>query len=129
MAQYLYVESLEESLKAVQENVTKQTTTLRPPLPAAKDQLTLLQSELNSQRKQFEIIMEQNSKFLISLYKGDGFGGFCGRGRGRGRGRGSNGSGGTSDGCCVRGGGRSSDGRGHQCTLFRKGKNCAVFPS
>ena len=61
MAQYLYVEGMEESLKAVQEYVTKQTTTLRPPLPAAKDQLTLLQSELNSQCKQFVIIIEQNS--------------------------------------------------------------------
>jgi hypothetical protein len=70
----LYVESLEESLAAAREYVAKDTAARAAP-PPANEQLTLLRNDLNAQRKQFELVMEQNSKLLADFSKGGKGGG------------------------------------------------------
>jgi hypothetical protein len=69
----LYIESLEESLAVAQEYVTKDMAAQAAP-PPANEQLTLLCNDLNAQRKQFKLVMEQNSKLLAALSKGGGGG-------------------------------------------------------
>jgi hypothetical protein len=67
----LYIESLKELLAAAWENVAKKCTpTLDKPDPA-----DLLQRELDAQRKQFDLIMKQNSALLAAMAKGNGGGG------------------------------------------------------
>jgi hypothetical protein len=56
----LYIESLEESLAAACKYVEKDTAARAAPTPA-NEQSTLLRNNLNAQRKQFELVMEQNS--------------------------------------------------------------------
>jgi hypothetical protein len=84
----LYVESLEESLAALRDYMAKDT-----PAPAAPttitDQVTLLRNNLDAQRKQFQLVMEQNTKLLVALSKGGGSGGHVG-----GSGNGGDGDGG-----------------------------------
>jgi hypothetical protein len=75
----LYVKSLEESLTAACKYVAKDTATRAAP-PPANEQLTLLRNNLDAQRKQFKLVMEQNSKLLAALSKGGGDGGGCGSG-------------------------------------------------
>ncbi len=56
----LYIESLKESLAAARQNVAKECApTLDKPDPA-----DLLHTELDAQRKQFDLIMKQNSALL-----------------------------------------------------------------
>jgi hypothetical protein len=81
----LYVESLEESLAAVREYMAKDTSAPPATPPAITDQVTLLRNDLDSQRKQFELVMEQNSKLLAALSKGGG-GGSSGGSSGKGGG-------------------------------------------
>jgi hypothetical protein len=81
----LYIESLEESLKAAQERFASDTTTRTPTLPQVFDPITLLQTELAEQRKQISDVMAQNAKLIATLSKG---GGGDGGGQGKGKGRG-----------------------------------------
>ncbi len=82
----LYIESLEESLAAAREYVAKEhTSTPDKPYPAAP-----LCTELDAQRKQFDLIMKKNSALLVAMAKGNGGGGSRGSG-------GSSSSGGGSD--------------------------------
>jgi hypothetical protein len=75
----LYIKSLEESLVVARKYVTKDTAARAVPTPA-NEQLTLLHNNLDAQRKQFKLVMEQNSKLLAALSKSGGGGG--GRGGG-----------------------------------------------
>ncbi len=80
----LYIESLEESLAAAREYVAKECTpTLDKPDPA-----DLLCMEFDAQRKQFDLIMKQNSTFLAAMAKGNGGGGGDGSSGGSGGGGG-----------------------------------------
>jgi hypothetical protein len=81
----LYVESLEEFLTAVREYMAKDTSAPPATPPAITNQVTLLRNDLDSQCKQFELVMEQNSKLLAALSKGGG-GGSSGRSSGKGGG-------------------------------------------
>jgi hypothetical protein len=65
--------------------------------PPANEQLTLLHNNLDAQRKQFELVMEQNSKLLAALSKG---------------GRGSKGCGGGGSGGSKNNGGVANNGSG-----------------
>jgi hypothetical protein len=67
----LYIEGLEESIAAAREYVTKERT----PTPDKLDPANLLHIELDSQWKQFELIMHQNSALLVAMAKGNGGGG------------------------------------------------------
>jgi hypothetical protein len=121
----LYIESLEESLTAACKYVAKDTAARAAP-PPANDQLTLFRNNLDTQRKQFELVMEQNSKLLAALSKGGGGGeGHCGGGSSGGNNNGSvanNGSGARKGGSGGGGGGRgSSSGRN---STFRDKKLC-----
>jgi hypothetical protein len=89
----LYIESLEESLAAVREYVTKE----RAPTLDKPDPANLPCIELDTQQKQFELIMQQNSTLLAAMAKGNGGGGSSGGGSsgGSGGGSGHGGSGGS----------------------------------
>jgi hypothetical protein len=83
----LYIESLEELLAAAQEYVAKEhASTQDKPDPA-----DLLRTELEAQRKQFDLIMKKNSALLAAMAKGNG----DGSGGGGGGGGGSSSSGGN----------------------------------
>jgi hypothetical protein len=119
----LYIESLEESLAAAHKYVAKDTAASAAP-PPANEQLTLLRNNLDAQCKQFELVMEQNSKLLAALSMGGGDGG--------GRGGGSS-SGGENNGCVAnngsgaRKGGGGGGGRGggsSRNSTFRDKKLC-----
>jgi hypothetical protein len=84
----LYIESLKESLAAVQEYVDKECD----PTPDKPDPADLLRMELDAQCKQFDLIMKQNSTLLAATAKGNG-GGSGGGGGGGGSGSGGGGSG------------------------------------
>jgi hypothetical protein len=99
----LYIGSLEESLVVAQEYVTKDMAA-HAAAPPANEQLTLLRNNLDAQRKQFELVMEQNSKLLAALSKG-------GRGDG-GRGGGSSGGGKNNGGVANNGGSARKGGSG-----------------
>jgi uncharacterized membrane protein YgcG len=88
----LYIESLEESLRAAREYVAKERT----PTPDKLDPAALLCTELDAQCKQFNLIMKQNSIPLAAMAKGNGGGG--GGGGGSGGGSGGSGGGGGSGG-------------------------------
>jgi hypothetical protein len=81
----LYIESLRESLAAAWEYVTKEHT----PTPDKSDPAALLRMELDAQRKQFDLIMKQNSALLAAMVKGNGGGGGKVGGGGGGSGGGS----------------------------------------
>jgi hypothetical protein len=66
----LYIESLEALLAAAREYVTKE----RASTPDKPDPAALLHMELNTQRKQFDLIMKQNSVLLAAMAKGNGGG-------------------------------------------------------
>jgi uncharacterized membrane protein YgcG len=87
----LYIESLKESHVAAWEYVAKE----HAPTPDKPDPADLLCMELKAQRKQFDLIMKQNSTLLAAMAKGNGGGG--GGGGGGGSGGGSSGSGGGGD--------------------------------
>jgi uncharacterized membrane protein YgcG len=89
----LYIESLEESLATAREYVAKE----RAPTPDKPDPENLLHIELDTQQKQFELVMQQNSALLAAMAKGNGGGGSGGGGSG--------GSGGGGGGCGGGGGG------------------------
>jgi hypothetical protein len=88
----LYIESLKESLAAALEYVAKERT----PTPDKPDPAALLCMELDAQRKQFDLIMKQNSALLAAMAKGNGGGGGGGSGS-SGGGRGGGGGGGGSN--------------------------------
>ncbi len=80
----LYIESLEESLAAAREYVTKVPNT-----PIAPDPMAMLRTELDAQQKQFEIIMKQNLDLLTNMAQnGGGSGGGGGGGDNKGGGGG-----------------------------------------
>jgi hypothetical protein len=58
----LYIKSLEELLAAACEYVTKVPNT-----PIAPDPMAMLRAELEAQRKQFKLIMKQNSDLLTNM--------------------------------------------------------------
>jgi hypothetical protein len=121
----LYAKSLEESLAAACEYVAKDTAAHAAPLPA-NEQLTLLRNDLDAQRKQFELVMEQNSKLLMALSKGGGGGGGHGGGGssgGKNNGGVANNGGGTRKGGSGGGGGGRGSGGGGNST-FREKKLC-----
>jgi hypothetical protein len=92
----LYIESLEESLAAAREYVKECA-----PTPDKLDPADLLCMELDSQRKQFDLIMRTNSALLAAMAKANGGGG--GSGGGGNGGSGSSGScGGSSNRRCDR---------------------------
>jgi uncharacterized membrane protein YgcG len=92
----LYIESLEESLVAARGYVAKERApTLNKPDPA-----DLLRMELDAQRKQFDLIMKQNSALLAAMAKGNSGGSGVGGGGSGGSGGGSGGSGGGGNRCC-----------------------------
>ncbi len=88
----LYIESLKESLAAAQEYVPKECA----PTPDKPDPADLLHMELDAQRKQFDLIMKQNSALLAAMAKGNGGGG--GGSSGGGGDSGSHGGGGGGGG-------------------------------
>jgi hypothetical protein len=61
----IYIESLEESLAAARKNVAKE----RAPTPDKLDPVDLLHTELDAQRKQFDLIMKQNSALVVAMAK------------------------------------------------------------
>jgi hypothetical protein len=73
----LYMKSLEESLAAACEYVAKDRAARAVP-SLANEQSTLLRNNLDAQCKQFELVMEKNSKLLMALSKGGKGGGGCG---------------------------------------------------
>jgi hypothetical protein len=97
----LYIESLEELLKAACEYVTKVPNT-----PIAPDPMAMIRAELDTQQKQFELIMKQNSDLLTNMAQnggGNGSGGGAGGGGG-----GSDNEGGSGSGRHHRGGGQQN---------------------
>jgi hypothetical protein len=86
----LYIESLEKLLVAAWEYVAKE----RAPTPNKPDPADLLCTDLEAQRKQFNLIMKQNSALLAAVVKGNGSGGGGGGGGSGGGGSGGSGSGG-----------------------------------
>jgi hypothetical protein len=122
----LYVESMEESLVAACKYVAKDTAAHAAP-PPANEQLTLFRNNLDSQRKQFELVMEQNSKLLVALSKSARGGAGCsgGGGSGGGNNNGSvanNGSGARKG--SSSGGGRDRGGSSGGNSTFREKKLC-----
>jgi hypothetical protein len=117
----LYVKSLEESLAAACKYVEKAAP------PPANEQLTLLRNNLDAQCKQFELVMEQNSKLLAALSKGGGGGrgrGSCNSGGGKNNGGVTNNGGGIrKGGSGDSSGGRSGGGGGN--STFREKKLCS----
>jgi hypothetical protein len=105
----LYIESLEESLAAAHEYVAKDTAARAAP-PPANEQSNLLHNDLDAQRKQFKLVMEQNSKLLAAFFKGGGGGG--GR-SGSGSGGSNNNGGVANNGGGARKGGSGGNGGGH----------------
>ncbi len=100
----LYIESLEESLAAARKYVTKVPNTPiapEPNTPIAPDPMAMLRAELNAQRKQFELIMKQNSDLLTNMAQNGGGNG------GGGGGVGDN-EGGGGSGRCHQGGGQQN---------------------
>ncbi len=85
--------------------MTKDTAARAAP-PPANEQLTLLCKNLNAQRKQLELVMEQNSKLLTALSKGGGGNG--GHGGGSSGGRKNNGGVANNGGGVRKGSGGSS---------------------
>ncbi len=118
----LYIESLEELLAAAQEYVAKELT----PTPDKLDPAALLRMELDAQRKQFDLIMKQNSALLAAMAKENGGVG--------GMGSGSGGGGGSGDGSGV-GGNRCCDqGTKAMCPncnklVFHAVANCFMLPA
>jgi hypothetical protein len=103
----LYIESLEESLAAAREYVTKVPNTPiapEPNTPIAPDPMAMLRTELNAQQKQFKLIMKQNLDLLTNMAQNGG-----GNGGGGGD---SGGGGGDNEG--GGGGGRRHQGGGQQ---------------
>ncbi len=86
----LYIENLKESLAAAWEHVAKE----RAPTPDKLDPADLLRTELEAQRKQFDLIMKQNSALLAAIAKENGSGISGGGGGGGGRGGGGSSGGG-----------------------------------
>ncbi len=105
----LYVKSLEESLVAARKYGAKDMAARAAPPPANK-QLTLLHNNLDAQHKQFELVMEQNSKLLVALFKGGEGGG--GRGSGGSSGRENNGGVANNGGGARKGGSSGGSGGG-----------------
>ena len=100
----LYIESLEESLAAAREHMSK-----APDTPNSPDPMAMLRAELEAQRKQYEIVMKQNSDLLTTMAQnGGGSGGGSGGSGGSGRGTGDGDNAGGGD------GGRRRRGGGHQ---------------
>ncbi len=64
----LYIESLEESLAAAWEYVAKECT----PTPDKPDPANLLHIEIDTQLKQFKLIMQQNSTLQAAMARGNG---------------------------------------------------------
>ncbi len=64
----LYIQSLEESLEAAREYDAKERT----PTPDKPNPAALLHMELDTQHKQFDLVMKQNSTILAALAKGNG---------------------------------------------------------
>jgi uncharacterized membrane protein YgcG len=89
----LYIESLKESRMAAREYVAKECA----PTPDKPDPVNLLCIELDTQQKQFDLIMQQNSALLAAMAKGNGGGGGSGGG-GSGSGGGGGGRGGSGEG-------------------------------
>jgi hypothetical protein len=114
----LYVESLEESLVVARKYVAKDMAARAAPSPA-NEQLTLLCNDFDAQCKQFELVMEQNSKLLVALSKGGGGGRGCGSGS---RGGNKNNGGVANNGGSTCKGGRSCGGGGN--FTFREKKLC-----
>ncbi len=103
----IYIESLEELLTAACEYVTKVPNTPIAPVsntPIAPDPMVMLHTELNAQRKQFELIMKQNSDLLTNMAQNS-----SGNGGGSG---GGGGGGGDNEG--GGGGGQRRQGGGQQ---------------
>jgi hypothetical protein len=118
----LYIESLEESLAAAGKYVAKDMAAPAAP-PPANEQLTLLCNDLDAQRKQFQLVMEQNFKLLAALSKcGGGSGGCGGGGSGGGKNNGSvaNNGGDARKGGSGSGGGGRSGGSGRNSTSREK---------
>jgi hypothetical protein len=108
-----------------QEYVTKDMAA-RAAAPPANEQLTFLCNDLNAQHKQFELVMEQNSKLLAALSKGGGGNGGCGGGSsggGKNNGGVANNGGGARKGGSGGGGGSRGGGSGRNST-FREKKLC-----
>ncbi len=127
----LYDESLEDILAVAQEYVTKEMAAGAVP-PPANEQLTLLCNNLVAQRKQFKLVMEQNSKLPVAFSKGGG-GGSSGGGKNNG-GVANNGGGTHKGGSGGSGGGRG--GGGNKNSTFREKKTLpklqqmgSTFPS
>jgi hypothetical protein len=118
----LYVKSLEESFAAARKYVTKDMAACAAP-PPANEQLTLFCNNLDAQCKQFELVMEQNSKLLAALSKG-GRGGGCrgdsGSGGGKNNGGVANNGGGARKGSSSGGGGGHGGGSGRNSTFREK---------
>ncbi len=112
---------------AAREYVAKDMATRAAP-PPDNEQLALLRNNLDAQRKQFELVMEQYSKLLMALSKGGGGGGgHSGSGSGGGENNGgvANNGGSTCKGNgCGGGGGGSCDGGGGGNSTFREKKLC-----
>ncbi len=121
----LYVESLEESLAAAREYVTKDMAARAAP-PPANEQSTLLRNDLDAQRKQSELVTERNSKLLAALSKGGRGSGDCGS---SGSGGGENNGGVANNGGGARKGGSGGGSDGHGGgdggnSTFREKKLC-----
>ncbi len=83
----LYNESLKESLAVAREYAAKECT----PTPKKPDLVALMCKKLDILRKQFDLIMKQNSALLGAMAKGNGRGGSRGGGGGGGGGGGQGG--------------------------------------
>jgi hypothetical protein len=95
----LYIESLEESLTASREYVTKVPNT-----PIAPDPMAMLRTELDAQQKQFKLIM-QNLDLLTNMAQNGGGNSGIGGGGGGGGGDNKGGGGGRQ---CHQGGGQQN---------------------
>jgi hypothetical protein len=126
----LYIKSLEESLAAAHEYVTKDMAARAAP-PPANEQLTLLYNDLNAQCKQFELVMEENSKLLAALSKGGRGGrdrGGSGSGGSKKNGGVANNSGSACKGGSSSGGGSGGHGGGGEKTLPKLQQMGSTFP-
>ncbi len=64
----LYIESLEESLALARDYMTNAPTTAPAPTPVV-DPLTTLHLDMDAQRKQFELLLKQNSDLVATFTK------------------------------------------------------------
>jgi hypothetical protein len=71
-----YIEGFEELLVAERKYVAKEHT----PTPDKPDPVALIRMELDTQHKQFDLIMNQNFDLLVATAKGNGRGGWQVRG-------------------------------------------------